>query len=261
MTISYILFSLLLGMRHGLDPDHLAIINGINLNEHSKGKSTIWSGFFFSLGHGVTVTFIGVLVIALSSTFKAYSKISAFTEWIPIVMLLFTGAYGGFAIYNEIISGKSNHSHKKISSLINQSKSQSLKLFITGIFFALVFDTSTQVAAWGLVGEGLSKDNQYWIAISIGLFFTAGMMVTDTLNGLFFYRILNSNTSKFNLKIFLSLIVVITSIVLGTIQLLEKLGFPIEIPDSFKLIWGGGIMALSLGGIFINYFQIKKQIK
>jgi high-affinity nickel permease len=53
MTLTYLFFSLILGMRHGIDPDHLAIINGINLNNHASGKSSRWSGFFFSLGEQI----------------------------------------------------------------------------------------------------------------------------------------------------------------------------------------------------------------
>ena len=259
MMLSYMFFSIILGMRHGLDPDHLAIINGINLNEHSKGKSNSWSGFFFSLGHGVTVSVIGVLIITLNNSLKSYTRLVEFTEWIPIALLLFTGFYGVFVIYSGQIYGTHNHSHKKLTSFIAQSKFPALRLFITGIFFALVFDTSTQVAALGLVGEDIGNYDAYWIALIIGLFFTVGMMITDTLNGLFFYRILNSNHSKFNLKIILSFLVVISSLTLGAIQLLEKLGVPIEIPDYYKLLWGLVIMAVTLLGLLVNYLQIKKQ--
>jgi high-affinity nickel-transport protein len=250
---------MLLGMRHGLDPDHLAIVNGINLNAHSKSKSNIWGGLFFSSGHGFTVTIIGVLIIGLSDSLKYYKRIFEFTEWIPIVLLLFTGLFGVYTIYSGLVHKGNNHSHKKLSTFISQSKYPALKLFLTGILFALVFDTSTQVAAWGLVGEGITRVDQYSIAIFIGLFFTAGMMVTDTLNGLFFYRILNAEHSKFNLKIFLSLLVVLTSLTLGAIQLFEKLGMSIEIPDLYKLIWGASIMALTLVGILVNYLQFKEQ--
>lgn len=258
MTFSYLLLSLFLGMRHGLDPDHLAIINGINLNDHSKGKSTIWSGFYFSLGHGVAVTFVGLLIIALSGNFNTYSSIAAFTEWIPILMLIFTGIYGLFALYRERSFGNRNHINIKLVDEIYQGKFVAFRLFITGILFALVFDTTTQVAAWGLVGEGLSKDSQYWIAFLIGLFFTLGMLITDTSNGLFFYKLLHTSDSKFQLKVYLSFLVVVTSLVLGAIQLFEKLGLSIEIPDSFKLGWGILMMILSLIGLFINYLKSKK---
>jgi len=259
MTLSYLFFALILGMRHGLDPDHLAIINGINLNYHSKGKSNSWSGFFFSLGHGVSVSVIGVLIVTLNNGLKSYTRIVEFTEWIPIALLLFTGFYGVFVLCRGQIYGTHNHPHKKLTSFIAQSKFPSLKLLITGILFALVFDTSTQVAAWGLVGDSIENNYAYWNAFLIGLLFTTGMMITDTLNGLFFYSILNAKHSKFNLKIIISLLVVITSLLLGVIQFLEKLGVPIEIPNPYKLLLGLVIMAVTLLGLLLNYLQIKKQ--
>ena len=46
---------LLLGLRHGFDPDHLVAIDGM-----TRSTSSRWCGLFFSLGHGVVVTLIGV---------------------------------------------------------------------------------------------------------------------------------------------------------------------------------------------------------
>ena len=76
----------------------------------------------------------------------------------------------GFCYLQWQIYGTHNHSHKKLTSFIAQSKFPALRLFITGIFFALVFDTSTQVGAWGLVGEDIGNYDAYWIALIIGLF-------------------------------------------------------------------------------------------
>lgn len=253
MILSYLFFSLLLGMRHGLDPDHLAIIKGINLNDHAKGKSTIWSGFFFSLGHGVTVTLIGVLIIVLNDSLKSYNLIVQFTEWIPIVLLLLTGSLGIYNIYHGFINKNHKHTHEKIPTFLSKSKYPSLKLFLTGLFFALVFDTSSQVAAWGLIGNEGPNHNMYFGAILIGLFFTIGMMATDTLNGLFFFKLLNTNQSKFNLKIILSILVVITSLSLGLIQLFEKIGLSVEIHEDYKLLWGGLIMAATLLGLLLSF--------
>ena len=139
MTLSYLFFSTLLGMRHGLDPDHIAIINGVNLNQHSKGKSNIWSGLFFSLGHGVTVTIVGVLIIALNESFKSYTRILEFTEWIPIVLLLFTGFYGLYNIYHGLAYQTNNHTHKKWSFFLSKSKCPAIRLFFYRNFLCLSF--------------------------------------------------------------------------------------------------------------------------
>lgn len=258
MTISYLFFSLLLGMRHGIDPDHLAIINGINLNNHSKGKCSKWSGFYFSLGHGVTVTLIGVLIILFKEGSQSYAQLAQYTEWVPIIILIFTGLYGIFNLVNKANKSIHQHSHSKIISYLTNTKSPSIKLFFTGLFFAFIFDTSAQVAVWVLIGEGHSQ-SLYLTAILIGFSFTVGMMTTDTLNGMFFYRILNESNNKFNSRQLLSWLVIISSLAIGGIQLAEKTGYIIQINESFKLIWGLFIMAATIFGMIINWYYTKKE--
>jgi high-affinity nickel-transport protein len=48
----------LLGLRHGFDPDHLVAING--LTRCNQNDTRGWCGLYFSLGHGVVVTLVGI---------------------------------------------------------------------------------------------------------------------------------------------------------------------------------------------------------
>src|SRR3981189_2270559 len=64
-----------LGLKHGLDPDHLVAIDG------SPGWSrSRWCGLFFSLGHGVVVTLVGVGVALVAA------------DWQPPQWLEYTGS-------------------------------------------------------------------------------------------------------------------------------------------------------------------------
>ena len=56
----------LLGLRHGLDPDHLVAIDGLT-RAGSREERRRWCGLFFSLGHGVVVTIVG-LAVAIAAT-------------------------------------------------------------------------------------------------------------------------------------------------------------------------------------------------
>src|SRR5258706_15426879 len=50
----------LLGLKHGLDPDHLAAIDGLTrFNASRRPLLSRWSGLLFSAGHGVVVTAVG----------------------------------------------------------------------------------------------------------------------------------------------------------------------------------------------------------
>src|SRR2546429_4383333 len=54
-----------LGLKHGLDPDHLVAIDGFTRSSRSR-----WCGLFFSLGHGVVVTLVGVAVALIATEWQ-----------------------------------------------------------------------------------------------------------------------------------------------------------------------------------------------
>jgi high-affinity nickel permease len=53
------------GLRHAVDPDHIAAIDNVTRKLMQDGKRPISAGFFFALGHS-TVVIIASLLVALS---------------------------------------------------------------------------------------------------------------------------------------------------------------------------------------------------
>lgn len=83
---------LMLGLRHGLNPDHIAIIDSMTMkhsNEHSPYAK--WVGTFFAIGHGLVVTTIAVLVNCLraQSYIRAMTLSDTASPIIGLVVLLF----------------------------------------------------------------------------------------------------------------------------------------------------------------------------
>ena len=230
MSFSFFTFSIVLGMRHGLDPDHLSIINGISLN-HREGENK-WNGFYFSLGHGVTITLIGIGIHFFSKQFSPDSTILKVTEWFPIIILLFTGSFG---IFNLMKQRGHTHAANKLIDVISGSTFIPIKLFLTGILFALVFDTTSQITAWSLIG---SSSNHYSNAIFIGIFFTIGMI---------------SKSKKINLFKILSVLIIFSSLFFGIIQLVQKLGFEFDLSDSIKQSWGILLVTSTILGTIFNF--------
>jgi len=72
--------ALLLGMQHGLDPDHLAAIDGLTrFNARVNPARARWCGLWFSLGHGTLVTLATLLVATLDdSTVGAQGRFDAY---------------------------------------------------------------------------------------------------------------------------------------------------------------------------------------
>src|SRR5260221_715144 len=54
-----------LGLKHGLDPDHLVAIDGLTRSSRSR-----WCGLFFSLGHGCVVTLVGIALAVVASDWQ-----------------------------------------------------------------------------------------------------------------------------------------------------------------------------------------------
>src|SRR3989441_8763648 len=72
-----------LGLKHGLDPDHLVAIDGFTRSSRSR-----WCGLFFSLGHGVVVTLVGVAVALVATEWQAPHWLEDTRAWISIGVLL-----------------------------------------------------------------------------------------------------------------------------------------------------------------------------
>src|SRR5260370_13247179 len=79
----------LLGLRHGMEPDHLATVDGLaRHNARDRPRVARWSGCFFSLGHGVIVTLVAGFVAATLHDGAAPEWLERLGAWISIVFLL-----------------------------------------------------------------------------------------------------------------------------------------------------------------------------
>ena len=56
-----------LGLRHGLDADHIAAVDGLaRANSDANPRLARWAGTWFSLGHGVVVTLVAIAIGLIS---------------------------------------------------------------------------------------------------------------------------------------------------------------------------------------------------
>src|SRR5437868_3046181 len=90
--LSLVAVVFLLGLKHGLDPDHLAAIDGLTrFNAVSRPRLSRWSGLLFSAGHGVVVTAIAVAVATVASEWRAPVWLEDAGAWISIAFLTLLG--------------------------------------------------------------------------------------------------------------------------------------------------------------------------
>ena len=180
-----------LGLRHGLDPDHLAAIDGLTrFNAARHPRLSRWSGLLFSAGHGVVVTFVAVAVATVASQWKVPGWLEDTGAWISILFLALLGAANLAAAWRTPrgepvrVAGVRSRLFERLMRVEHP-----VLIAAVGAAFAISFDTISQAVLFSLTGADVAG----WIfAATLGLVFTAGMMATDSLNGLWVSRLVAS---------------------------------------------------------------------
>ena len=146
---------LTLGMRHGVDADHLAAIDGF-----SRLRPSRWNGVLFGLGHGLVVTILAVLVGRLSGQFDF--------GWLAPYLFM------GVAALNlwRLLRPGSTVTHTHASGVALAASP-----FVMGLLLAVGMETGSQLSALALSAQVPP--------LLLGLTFTLGMILTDGLDGLF----------------------------------------------------------------------------
>ena len=181
----------LLGLKHGLDPDHLAAIDGLTrFNARERPALSRWSGLLFSAGHGVVVTLVAIAVATVASEWKAPAWLENAGTWISIAFLTVLGIANLVAVVRTP-SGEIVRAVGMRGRLFERFMRVEHPVLIAavGAAFALSFDTISQAVLFSITGSNLAG----WLfAALLGIVFTAGMMATDALNGLWVSHLVRS---------------------------------------------------------------------
>jgi high-affinity nickel-transport protein len=194
----------LLGLKHGLDPDHLAAIDGLTrFNAAERPRLSRWSGLLFSAGHGAVVTAIAVAAATLAAGWRAPAWLEDAGAWISIAFLTLLGLAnlaavlrtpGGEAVrpvgFRSRFFARLLHS-RPLGHLVRAE--HPMLVAAVGAAFALSFDTIGQAVLFSIAGSNLAG---WMCAAALGLVFTGGMMVTDALNGLWVSRMLARSAAR-----------------------------------------------------------------
>lgn len=187
ISFSGLVLMFVLGLRHGLDPDHIACIDGLTWRALShEHRHADWIGTLFAIGHGLLVTMIAIGVSQLTQSVTVPETVVSVFGWIPTVLLLLVGTLNLRLLLREDSAyAPTGWKLKLIPQRLRNQSSPWAVVFI-GVLFATVFDTATQASAWGYVA---SSNGGMTAALLAGLVFTAGMVITDTVDGRIICRV------------------------------------------------------------------------
>jgi high-affinity nickel-transport protein len=179
-----------MGLKHGLDADHLAAIDGLaRLNsDRARPRLARWCGFAFSAGHGSVVLIASVLVGRLSGPWHV-------PIWVEdLGALISVGALAALGVVNlRAVFATPRHEPVRPVGLRAgwfgrlQRSGHPAAPVVLGAMFALSFDTLSLASVFALTATrfgGLAP------ALSLGAAFSVGMVLVDSMNGLWIARLL-----------------------------------------------------------------------
>ena len=178
-----------LGLRHGVEPDHIAAIDGMTLRalDHHE-RHAPWTGSLFALGHGAAVAVIALAVSLLAASFTMPPLLVAITDWLPLLLLALLGAWN---LRTLLAPGAYRPSSVRMR-LLPAALRERTDLWSTvaiGLLFALVIDTFAHVSAWSVFA---THRGGWWAGVLAGLLFSVGMLVASTASSQLLCRLLGT---------------------------------------------------------------------
>ncbi|MDT3426286.1 high-affinity nickel-transport protein [Paenibacillus forsythiae] len=194
-TISLVLLVFVLGLRHGLDADHLAFIDGqTRYNWRMGSPITRWVGTLFSFGHGAVVACIATVLGMFMENFKFPVYFDTFATWISILSLFTIGTMNMYYLMRSRLKDEEfqlKGIKGKLVANVSRGTTNPLLIILVGGVFALAAETISQTSVWALAAGSSYR----YMPLILGVIFMLGMMVTDTIDSLIAYKMISQSSS------------------------------------------------------------------
>jgi high-affinity nickel-transport protein len=234
---------LLLGLRHGFDPDHIAIIDSMAYRAVSdRPRLAAWTGTLFALGHGLAVTAIAVGLAQWMGGVSLGHGARFVLDWLPTLLLIVVGTLNLHGLLGTAQFQPRGLKSRLLPRRLRDS-SHPLAIALVGVLFALVFDTATQAAAWGYAATSSSGT---LAALLAGLAFTLGMVVTDTVDGHLVVRLMRHTASRGSMAVYrrrIGWMVVLLSYAMAAYEIALHVRPDLEMSDRAMTIIGCALVA------------------
>jgi nickel/cobalt transporter (NiCoT) family protein len=240
-----------LGLRHAVDPDHIAAIDNTTRKLIHDGKKPVGTGFFFSLGHSTIVILLSIGIIYstafIQHNLPEYKQIGSLIGTIvSSLFLIIIGTInllsliGLFKLWRKTqlgkrISNKSLTHHLENRGLLTRilkpflkAVSSSWHMYPIGVLFGLGFDTASEVGLLSISAATSASGMPPFIILLLPLAFTAGMMLIDSLDGILMLGAYGWAYINPMRKLYYNLIIVFISVIvaffIGGIEALQIIG-------------------------------------
>jgi nickel/cobalt transporter (NiCoT) family protein len=271
------------GLRHAVDPDHIAAIDNVTRKLMQEGKRPISAGFFFALGHSSVViiasVFVALSVGALEAKLDSFREVggvigtSVSATFLLVIALMNTAilisVYRAFAAARrgDRVSEDALHDllsrrgflFRTLRSLFGMV-SRSWHLYPLGFLFGLGFDTASEVGLLGISAAQGSAGLPIWSILIFPALFTAGMSLIDTTDGVLMVQAYGwafiKPVRKLYYNLTMTMLSIIVALLIGGMEALDllanKLGLEGRFWDSLDQVnQNFGLLGYLIVGVFV----------
>jgi high-affinity nickel-transport protein len=270
------------GLRHAVDPDHIAAIDNVTRKLIQTGQRPVTVGFWFAIGHSVVVALgagaIGLASAAMQGGFEEVRQVGGVISTSVSALFLFVIAginlvvlRGVYRSFRSVRRGGA-YVEEDFHQLLNQRGllarlfrpmfrlvTQSWHMLPLGFLFGLGFDTATEISLLGIAATEAAKGVSLSSIMVFPALFAAGMALIDTTDGVLMLHAYDwafvKPIRKLYYNLTITLVSVVVAFVIGGIEALGLIGGKLQLAGWF---WDG-IGALNdnfntLGFVIIGVF-------
>jgi nickel/cobalt transporter (NiCoT) family protein len=248
------------GLRHAVDPDHIAAIDNVTRKLMQAGKQPLCAGFFFALGHSTVVIVASILVAlsvtALEARFEGFKEIGGVIGTSVSALFLFAISLANIVIlvsvYRMFVAVKRGDKlmEDELHGLLAQRGflgrmlrslfgiiTKSWQMYPLGLLFGLGFDTASEIGLLGISAAQGSAGLPIWSILVFPALFTAGMSLVDTTDGVLMVKAYGWAFIKPIRKLYYNLTITFVSIVvallIGGVEALGLLASKFDLTGGF----------------------------
>ncbi|MCI4340646.1 MAG: HoxN/HupN/NixA family nickel/cobalt transporter [Thermoplasmata archaeon] len=278
------LFAYVLGLRHGVDADHIAAIDNTTRKLIHDGERPLTVGTWFSLGHSTIVVALVVLLVAATQAVQAQLPILKSIG--PIIGTTVSGTFlfviglvnvvivlEVYRIFQGLKAGRFSEAEleeqltkrgfmNRYFGRLFQVVQRPRQIYPIGVLFGLGFDTASEITliAISVVAvAGFGASIPLYVVLVLPLLFTCGMVLVDTTDGITMRFAYGWAFLKPIRKIYYNLTVTIISIlvafVIGGIEILAVVASELGLSGG---IWGtlGNLNFEDMGFAVVGLFVV-----
>ena len=236
------------GLRHAVDPDHIAAIDNVTRKLMQDGQRPVTVGLWFAIGHSAVVA-LGAGVIALASAamqggFQEFRSVGGIVSTSISALFLFVIAGINLvvlrSVYRSFRSVRRGEAYveEDFNALLNSRGllarlfrpmfrlvTRSWHMLPLGFLFGLGFDTATEISLLGIAATEAARGVSLSAIMVFPALFAAGMALIDTTDGVLMLHAYDWAFVKPIRKLYYNLTITLVSVVVAfAIGGIEALG-------------------------------------